>query len=498
MKSFAVAAAAATFAGIVSAKQCQNITVPVTISARNGLFDQSALTPVTNIDVTNFILNLVQQGENYTANVLQGYQTVSGTYDLATTYCAPDSGAPNVVQLLTHGIGFDRSYWDLPFNNYNYSYVNEAVDEYGFATFSWDRLGIGMSEHGEPVNEIQAWLEVAALKALTDKLRAGSIGGVPQFSKVVHVGHSFGSEHTYAMTAMYPGSSDGIALTGFSQNGTFIPYFALGGNFIQANKVSSLSNYVNGYLAAGDPSAVQTNFFAPGAFDPAILTVATQTGQPVTIGELLTIGGETGTPNHFAGPVLIITGNRDLPYCGGNCAAGPTGYPNIPSTSKNNFLNASAFEVVIVPGAGHGLNLEYSHPFTYGTINNFFVQQGNGPAGATTQSVTPIPSATSAAGASQASSAPSGASSSAAAGASSAAGGVSSAAGGASSATGGASSAAGGASSAAGGAPSSTAAGAPTSGAAGSAKPSAPAYPSKGQGHGWGNGWPHTAAHGGW
>jgi len=72
MKSFAVAAAAATFAGIVSAKQCQNITVPVTISARNGLFDQSALTPVTNIDVTNFILNLVQQGENYTANVLQG------------------------------------------------------------------------------------------------------------------------------------------------------------------------------------------------------------------------------------------------------------------------------------------------------------------------------------------------------------------------------------------------------------------------------------------
>jgi len=72
MKTFAAAAVAASVVGIVSAKQCQNITVPVTISARNGLFDAQALTPVTNIDVTNFILNLVQQGENYTANVLQG------------------------------------------------------------------------------------------------------------------------------------------------------------------------------------------------------------------------------------------------------------------------------------------------------------------------------------------------------------------------------------------------------------------------------------------
>ena len=141
------------------------------------------------------MLNLTRQGTNYTASVLEGYQTVSGNYSIAATYCHPDSGPSNVVQVLTHGIGFDRSYWDLSFHNYNYSYVKTAVDEYGYSTFSWDRLGVGASSHGEPVNEIQALLEVDALRVLTNDLRNGTIPGVShKFCKALHVGHSFGSE----------------------------------------------------------------------------------------------------------------------------------------------------------------------------------------------------------------------------------------------------------------------------------------------------------------
>lgn len=185
----------------------------------------------------------------------------------------------------------------------------------------------------------------------------------------------------YALTAMYPDISDGIGLTGFSQNGSFIPFFSFGGNFIQANKVSALSQYPNGYLAAGDPSAVQTNFFSPGDFAPDALNYAYTYGQPVTIGELLTIGGETGSVNKFAGPVHIITGQRDIPYCGGDCNKAPTGYPNIPSTSKMYFPNAEDFTVTIIPGAGHGLNYEYTHPQTYASVLNYFVQNGLAPNG---------------------------------------------------------------------------------------------------------------------
>jgi len=367
-------AAAAAIAGVASARQCQNLTIPIYASARNGLFNQT--TPQNNIEVTNFILNLTQQGHNYTDAVLKSYQTVSGNYSIAATYCQPDSGPSNVLQVLTHGIGFDRSYWDLSYNNYNYSYSGAAVDQYGYSTFSWDRLGIGMSSHGEPVNEIQALLEVDALRALTTMLRNGEVSGISKsFNTVVHVGHSFGSEHTYALTAMYPNISDGIALTGFSQNGSFVPFFELGGNFVDA-PTAGLTNYTHGYFAAGNPTGVQINFFAPNQFDPAILQLAYTTGQPVTVGELLTIGGEAGSVNNFCGPTLIITGQRDIPYCGGDCLEAPTGYTSIPATSKNYLPNAENFEVVIVPNTGHGLNLQYSHPYTYSQILNYFAQNG--------------------------------------------------------------------------------------------------------------------------
>ena len=65
-------AAASVLAAVASAKKCQELTVPVSVSSRNGVFDVAALTPHTEIDITNFILNLAQQGNNYTADVLQG------------------------------------------------------------------------------------------------------------------------------------------------------------------------------------------------------------------------------------------------------------------------------------------------------------------------------------------------------------------------------------------------------------------------------------------
>lgn len=110
-----------------------------------------------------------------------------------------------------------------------------------------------------------------------------------------------------------------------------------------------------------------------------MLAYATATGQPVTIGELLTIGGGAATKNMIAKPVLIITGQYDVPFCGGNCLAAPTGYTSIPETSKMYLPNASPFKVDIVMGAGHGLNYQYTHPTTYKDILDFFASSGVGP-----------------------------------------------------------------------------------------------------------------------
>lgn len=162
---------------------------------------------------------------------------------------------------------------------------------------------------------------------------------------------------------MYPEISDGIVLTGFSTNGSFVGLFGAGGDFVQANlnqpfrfgnltaasvesiidlsgvmvnsppypnvsvtAVESVLNaygltdyvaglltpgpkvpYVNGYLTNKDIDANQYLFFLPGFFDPGALLAGENTKQPVTVGELLTLGS-IPMANEFAGPVLIITG----------------------------------------------------------------------------------------------------------------------------------------------------------------------------------------------
>ena len=235
------------------------------------------------------------------------------------------------------------SYWDLPFNNFNYSYV-DAVTNDKYCTLSYDRLGIGNSSHGEPRDEIQASLEIAALYELTMMLRNGKFPGVPKaFTKTVHVGHSFGSAQTYALANMYPSATDAIVLTGFSMNSSFVSSFLAGGNFMQANMVSPLrfgnvdpvqaqsliansplagyaagidftkippgQNLPNGYLISGNSAADQLLFFEPGNFDPMIAMAAEPTKQPVTVGELLTVSGGP-MMNMYAGPVLVITGRK--------------------------------------------------------------------------------------------------------------------------------------------------------------------------------------------
>ena len=255
------------------------------------------------------------------------------------------------MQILTHGLGADQTYWDLSYSDYNYSYVAVAVDQYGFSTFTWDRLGIAGSSHGDAVDEIQAPLEVNALEVLTKMLKRGQIDGLPSsFDTVVLGGHSYGSQHTYALTAMQPSIADCILLQGWSQNGSFPGIFDFGGDYIIANTLPQLANYdyPDGYIVNGGPEGIQADFLAPGGFDPGMLAFLNKHRQPIAVGERLSGGfDEAALINPFAGAVHVITGERDIPFCGGNCLAPPTGYSNIPAAAIKSFPNAEDFKVTI-------------------------------------------------------------------------------------------------------------------------------------------------------
>lgn len=140
-------ALAAAVASAMSGKMCQNITLHVPTTARNGVFGNTSL-PTTDLEATKLALSATRQGFNATDLALTGYQTISNTYPIAATYCMPagdgasagmssgastsmpgdetcdedgssgisggaSSGASNsgnhTLQILTHGIGFDRS-----------------------------------------------------------------------------------------------------------------------------------------------------------------------------------------------------------------------------------------------------------------------------------------------------------------------------------------------------------------------------------------------------
>lgn len=273
------------------------------------------------------------------------------------------------LKLETHG-PFLR-YWDVSYNNYNYSYVNSALSR-GYHTLSYDRLGFAASSHGDPKNEIQAFLEIEALASLTKRARDGDLPGIPYTpKKVVHVGHSFGSSQTYAITSKYPDISDGIVLTGFSRNTTFEPWLLIASNFQQAKSTINPWNYTAGYLLTSTKAGLEYNFFYPGHFDPKLLAEWFKTSQPATVGELLTLGSFAPKESNFKGPVMIFTGENDLPFCGGNCLATGGAAESIPATANEAFPHAEAFSAVIQPQTGHGMTMHYNATAGYQQILNF-------------------------------------------------------------------------------------------------------------------------------
>ncbi|EKG22039.1 hypothetical protein MPH_00630 [Macrophomina phaseolina MS6] len=390
-----------------AAKQCLNQTISVDIESRNPQFDTSVI-PHDNLQVTYFIQNMTRQGHNFTNEVLKGYKTITGTYNVSTQFCWDDQKTGNnpVLQILTHGIGFDKTYWDLSYNDFAYSYVDHALDA-GYVTLSYDRLGIGKSQHGDPLNEIQANIEIAALRSLTSQLRSGSFPGVKTaYDTIVHVGHSFGSVQSYIFAHRYPDETQGIVLTGFALNSSFLGYFLAAGNFQLASvnsplrfgspdlagtvqdflfKYTPLFDYVqpidvtaldqtpqnlpDGYIVPTNAGGNQFQFLEPPYFDVDIVPFIESSKQPVTLGEILTIGN-IPAPNDFAGPVLVFTGDADQPFCGGDCYQTGGAAPSIPHQVQKAFPKVSDYDFTayIQPATGHGITAHYNATGGYQVI----------------------------------------------------------------------------------------------------------------------------------
>jgi hypothetical protein len=67
---------------------------------------------------------------------------------------------------------------------------------------------------------------------------------------------------------------------------------------------------------------------------------------------------------------MIINGEFDLGNCGGNCND-ISEHP-----AKEIYENSTAFESVVHPGAGHGINFNFNATGAYGVMVDFVTKNG--------------------------------------------------------------------------------------------------------------------------
>lgn len=132
--------------------------------------------------------------------------------------------------------------------------------------------------------------QVETVQSLATSIRGGSVGN-HQFSKIVYVGHSFGSELGNAHAANYPADVDANILTGYTP---FIKNGMLSTHSLASPVPASIAmpdrfgSLPPNCLAASTQKGIDHPFFYVSAIDPDLLELSWTSRGTVAMGELVT------------------------------------------------------------------------------------------------------------------------------------------------------------------------------------------------------------------
>lgn len=264
-----------------------------------------------------------------------------------------------LVQLLVHGATYDHLYWDFTYQPENYSYV-WAMASAGYATFNIDRIGNGESDHPIPeLVTIQA--NAYVVHQIVGALKNGSIEG-HVFHKVLLVGHSVGSAISVAESATYA-DVDGVLLTGFLHYVDPAVLLTLAADIYPAylDPRFSKMGLPPGYLTTKPNTRGQLFYYLPNA-DTNVIATDEATKETITDSEFATffsISNSTVSLGIHV-PVLVAVGQYDNIFCLGtfNCTNA-----NAVTTYESLYYAPQAqLKVVVIPNAGHDLNLQINAP----------------------------------------------------------------------------------------------------------------------------------------
>ncbi len=343
---------------------CSDVSFTLHASAANDVF-LGGPDPNNATSISNWFDGFLLSG---TLPIPNGTTTVSGTFTIAGHYCKPPGkAARGVLQILVHGLTYNKSMWSgLGFGS-TYNWPLFAATQ-GYHTLAIDRIGHGANQqHPDALSVVQGALHTEVIHQLVAKIRKGTAGLPSAFHKIIYVGHSYGSFVGNALSRTHPADADAIVLTGYSAGPDEQTVGIYSFNLAPAVTVNSkrFAGVPPGYLTNQNESSRETAFYG-GSYDPAIPKHDFAVEDTGSLGEYAeqTFGF---LPSSYTGPVLVVAGANDSVFC--DAAIGPC--DTILNQTGALFPNASAYTHYVAPNTGHVLTLHYSAPTTMGVIHTW-------------------------------------------------------------------------------------------------------------------------------
>lgn len=272
--------------------------------------------------------------------------------DIVAELCGPQRLVGRVLHVLISGATYGPLAWDFPYQPERYSYVR-ALNAAGIATLNVDRLGIGRSSHPDS-SEVNTSAHVFVYHQLIQAARDGSLG--TRFSKVVIVGHSYGSVIAYGIGNRYPYDVDGIIITGLQHefDEAFLQEFWA--NLHPANEEGGrFAGLDDGYLTSRPGQ--RHPYYRTEAADPKVIELDEATKETFTTTDARTFPPVMGESSGISDPVLDVIGEHDTWFCAGEPCSSPT---STASRSHQWYSDQICFEQFVIPEAGHDVNVHYT------------------------------------------------------------------------------------------------------------------------------------------
>ncbi|ORY29832.1 Alpha/Beta hydrolase protein [Naematelia encephala] len=321
-------------------------------------------------------------GSTVQAQIATAHNTsVSGTYSLYFEYCEPKTATPAGIFQTHHGLVGNAAYWNVQLDNKTDNSFAESAAAAGWSTLSYDRLGVGNSSHPNGLTTVQINYEIAQSIGIAQALRNGYLSDLGKWSKVVGVGHSYGSNLLTGVAAINPGVFDALVLTGFTNNATQGPLGLAGFSSTIASVAypSRFSSLGNDYVITPSVSADQLGFFHYPNYTQSALELFTTTKSEYSLGQQNSIAGPLKlNRSNYTNPTLVVTGANDAPYCAADCSVTSLGGNKTQlDTARTLYPGVadSAFETFVVPATGHGINYHETAYAAYQEIIAFIKRQ---------------------------------------------------------------------------------------------------------------------------